>query len=54
LALRVACGLDGTIADMEGALQREAEIFFAQRHSQHRYGAQGFDLRSRLRNVIGI
>jgi hypothetical protein len=28
MALRVACDLDGTIADMEGALQREAEQLF--------------------------
>jgi hypothetical protein len=28
LALRIACDLDGTIADMESALQREAEILF--------------------------
>jgi len=28
MSLRIACDLDGTIADMEGALQREAEILF--------------------------
>lgn len=28
MALRIACDLDGTIADMEGALQREAELLF--------------------------
>jgi hypothetical protein len=28
MTLRVACDLDGTIADMEGALQREAEQLF--------------------------
>ena len=28
MVLRVACDLDGTIADMEGALQREAETLF--------------------------
>ena len=28
MALRIACDIDGTIADMEGALQREAEILF--------------------------
>ena len=28
MALRVACDLDGTVADMEGALQREAEQLF--------------------------
>ena len=28
MTLRVACDLDGTIADMEGALQREAEHLF--------------------------
>ena len=28
MSLRIACDLDGTIADMEGALQREAERLF--------------------------
>ena len=28
MSLRIACDLDGTIADMEGALQREAEILY--------------------------
>lgn len=28
MALRLACDLDGTVADMEGALQREAEQLF--------------------------
>jgi hypothetical protein len=28
MSLRIACDLDGTIADMEGALQREAEVLF--------------------------
>ena len=30
MSLRIACDLDGTIADMEGALQREAEILFGE------------------------
>ena len=28
MSLRIACDLDGTLADMEGALQREAERLF--------------------------
>src|SRR5438309_868621 len=28
MALRIACDLDGTVADMSGALQREAERLF--------------------------
>src|SRR5918993_5609251 len=28
MALRIACDLDGTLADMETALQREAEALF--------------------------
>jgi hypothetical protein len=28
MSLRIACDLDGTIADMEGALQREAEVLY--------------------------
>ncbi len=28
MALRIACDLDGTLADMEAALQREAERLF--------------------------
>jgi hypothetical protein len=31
MALRIACDLDGTVADMGGALRREAERIFAER-----------------------
>ena len=37
MSLRIACDLDGTLADMEGALQREAERLFG----------DGVDLRAR-------